>query len=83
MAVAGLKYLLINNIKVPEEVSVIAFDETEAYNLFPTEITYIKQPLEEMADETITILDHLITDYKSLEKTKILSTQIIEGKSIK
>jgi LacI family transcriptional regulator len=51
--------------------------------LFPTEITYIKQPLEEMADETITILDHLITDYKSLEKTKILSTQIIEGKSIK
>ena len=83
LAVAGLKCLLINNIKVPEEVSVIAFDETEAYNLFPTEITYIKQPLEEMADETITILDHLITDYKSLEKTKILSTQIIEGKSIK
>ena len=83
LAVAGLKYLLINHIKVPEEVSVIAFDETEAYNLFPTEITYIKQPLEEMADETITILDHLITDYKFLEKTKILSTQIIEGKSIK
>lgn len=83
LAVAGLEYLIKNNIKVPQQVSVLAFDETEAYKLFPAEITYIKQPLEEMADEAIKLLDLQISDYAATSKKITLSGELIIKKSIK
>lgn len=83
LAVAGLEYLIKNNIKVPQQVSVLAFDETEAYKLFPVEITYIKQPLEEMADEAIKLLDLQISDYTATSKKITLSGDLIIKKSIK
>lgn len=83
LAVAGLEYLIKNNIKVPQQVSVLAFDETDAYKLFPAEITYVKQPLEEMADEAIKLLDLQITDYAATSKKITLSGELIMKKSIK
>lgn len=83
LAIAGLSYLIKNNIKVPQDVSVLAFDETEAYQLFPTEISYIKQPLEEMADEAINILDSQINQYSKTSKKITLSASLILQNSIK
>lgn len=83
LAVAGLAYLVKHNIKVPEQVSVLAFDETEAYKLFPAEITYIKQPLEEMADEAINLLDMQINQYSSTAKKITLSGELIIKNSTK
>nr|WP_314499289.1 LacI family DNA-binding transcriptional regulator [uncultured Chryseobacterium sp.] len=83
LAVAGLAYLVKNNIKVPEQVSVVAFDETEAYQLFPAEITYIRQPLEQMADEAIQLLDLQINQYSSTAKRINLSGELIIKNSTK
>lgn len=83
LAVAGLSYLIKNNIKVPQDVSVLAFDETEAYKLFRTEITYVKQPLEQMTDEAIKLLDLQINEYSNTSKKIILSGDLIIKKSIK
>lgn len=83
LAVAGLSYLIKNNIKVSEDVSVLAFDETEAYKLFPAEITYVKQPLEEMADEAIKLLDMQINQYSTTAKKITLSGSLIIKNSIK
>lgn len=82
LAVAGLEYLIKNNIKVPEQVSVLAFDETEAYKLFPSDVSYIKQPLEEMAEEAINLLDTQINQYSSTAKKITLSAELIVKKSI-
>lgn len=83
LAVAGLSYLVKNNIKVPEQVSVVAFDETDAYDLFPTEITYIKQPIEEMAEEAIKLLDGQINNYTPTGKRITLSAKLISKASLK
>lgn len=83
LAVAGLAYLIKNNIKVPEDVSVLAFDETDAYQLFPTGITYIKQPLEDMAGEAVALLDGQINHYSSTAKKVTLSAGLIIQNSIK
>ncbi|WP_312822980.1 LacI family DNA-binding transcriptional regulator [Epilithonimonas sp.] len=83
LAVAGLSYLIKNNIKVPQDVSVLAFDETEAYKLFPTDITYVKQPLEQMTDEAIKLLDLQINEYSNTSKKITLSGDLIFRKSIK
>ncbi|AZA76908.1 LacI family transcriptional regulator [Chryseobacterium sp. G0186] len=83
LAVAGLSYLVKNNIKVPDQVSVLAFDETEAYNLFPTDITYIQQPIEEMAEAAIKLLDEQINSYVTTGKRVILSAKLISKSSLK
>jgi LacI family transcriptional regulator len=83
LAVAGLSYLIKNNIKVPEQVSVVAFDETDAYDLFPTEITYIQQPIEEMAEEAIRLLDGQINDYAATGKRVTLSAKLVAKASLK
>jgi LacI family transcriptional regulator len=83
LAVAGLSYLVKNNIKVPEQVSVIAFDETDAYDLFPTEITYIQQPIEEMAEEAIKLLDGQINNYTATGKRITLSAKLVAKASLK
>jgi len=83
LAVAGLSYLLKSQIKVPEEVSVLAFDETEAYQLFPVGITYVKQPLEEMADEAVQLLDMQIRQYSKTAKKITLSGELIIKNSTK
>ncbi|MDH5033402.1 LacI family DNA-binding transcriptional regulator [Chryseobacterium cucumeris] len=83
LAVAGLSYLVKNNIKVPEQVSVLAFDETDAYNLFPTEITYIQQPIEEMAEEAIKLLDGQINNYVPTGKRITLSAKLVSKASLK
>lgn len=83
LAVAGLAYLVKNNIQVPNDVSVVAFDETEAYQLFPAEITYVKQPLEEMADEAVKLLDMQINQYSSTAKKITLPGMLIIQNSTK
>ncbi len=83
LAVAGLSYLVKNNIQVPEQVSVIAFDETDTYNLFPTEITYIQQPIEAMAEEAIKLLDAQINNYAATAKRVTLSAKLIPKASLK
>ncbi|AZA98996.1 LacI family transcriptional regulator [Chryseobacterium joostei] len=83
LAVAGLSYLVKNNIKVPEQVSVVAFDETDAYDLFPTEITYIQQPIKEMAEEAIKLLDGQINNYIETGKRITLSAKLISKASLK
>ncbi|WES99308.1 LacI family DNA-binding transcriptional regulator [Chryseobacterium arthrosphaerae] len=83
LAVAGLSYIVKNNISVPEQVSVVAFDETDAYNLFPTEITYIQQPIEEMAEEAINLLDAQINNYTATGKMVTLSAKLVSRASLK
>lgn len=82
LAIGGLAYLVKNQIKVPQDVSVIAFDETDAYQLFPAEISYIKQPLEEMADEAVNLLDMQINDYSTTAKKIILAGSLITQNSV-
>lgn len=83
LAVAGLSYIVKNNIKVPEQVSIVAFDETDAYDLFPTEITYIQQPIEEMAEEAIKLLDGQISNYAETGKKVTLTAKLVSKASLK
>jgi len=66
LAFAGLRFLLKTTYKVPEDVQIIAFDESEAYELFPIEISYVKQPMNEIAIKSLElILDQLNNEDKT------------------
>ncbi|MBK1896356.1 LacI family DNA-binding transcriptional regulator [Chryseobacterium paridis] len=80
---AGLHYLAKNKIRVPEDVSVIAFDETDAYSLFPTEITCIRQPLKEMAKQAIKLLDEQTAHFSMKGERVVCQAELIIKKSVK
>lgn len=56
LSVSGLRWLIENGIKVPEDVAVVAFDQADAYKLFPVPVTFVKQPLPAIAGKAMDIL---------------------------
>lgn len=82
LGIAGLRYLNDHQIRVPEQVSVIAFDETEAYHLFPTDINFVQQPLMGMAKESVKLLDHQINHYTPNGERITLQAKYMERNSV-
>jgi LacI family transcriptional regulator len=56
LCINGLYYIMDNDIRVPEDLAIIGFDESEVFDLFTTPLTFIKQPVAEMAKESVKIL---------------------------
>jgi len=48
LAMAGLRYINTLPVKVPDQLAIVNFDETEALEFFYAPFAYIKQPLPEM-----------------------------------
>jgi len=69
LALHGLKHLNALSVTVPEQVAVLSFDEAEAYDLFYTPITCIRQPLAEMGQLATRLL--LDTIQKNNRMTQI------------
>jgi LacI family transcriptional regulator len=76
LAAHGLKYINTLPLKVPADLAVVSFDETEALDLFYAPLTFVRQPLQEMGKKATQILLENIT-----AKNKI--TQVVmEGELI-
>jgi len=80
LSIHGLYYILKNNIRIPEDLAIIGFDRNEAYDFFYSPLTYIKQPIEEMANESVRILMEQINELKNI--VHILSVhQLVQRES--
>lgn len=60
LAIGAMRALLDAGIKIPEEVSVAGYDGIELGDYYAPRLTTIRQPVEEMARETIKLLFHII-----------------------
>lgn len=69
LAIDGLKHLNAMSVRVPDDVAVLSFDEAEAYDLFYTPLTYIRQPLVEMGQLATRLL--LETVQKNNKMTQV------------
>jgi LacI family transcriptional regulator len=76
----GLKYLNQLKINVPGKVSVMSFDEAEAFELFYTPITHLRQPLEEMGQMSVATLVDLI-NHRKINKQISFSSNLVIGRS--
>ena len=78
LSIEGLYCVNENKIRIPEDLGFIGFDGGDCFDLFYSPITYIKQPIEEMANEAVkTLMDYFV----NLESPKI-SHIILESKLI-
>ena len=85
IAIGAMRALADAGIKVPDEVSVVGFDGIDNANYYIPRLTTIRQPIEEMAKESINLIFKYIDGEKDCHKPMrmLFEGQLIEGESAK
>ncbi len=80
LAVEGLRHINALNIRVPERLGIVSFDDSEAFELFYCPITHGVQPLEEIGRVAVdTLLD--VMKHPKTRKKILLETEFKVGRS--
>lgn len=73
ISVYGLHSLNSHKLKIPDDIAVVCFDGNDAFDLFYSPVTFIEQPIAEIAEEAINILFEKI---KTSEINKISTVSV-------
>lgn len=60
MALGGLKVLIKSRVKVPQEISIVGYDDIKMASIFEPELTTISQPVYEMGKKACGVVIDLI-----------------------
>lgn len=60
LSIGGLYYINKSQIRIPGDLGVIGFDGGDAFNFFYAPVTYISQPVQELATESVRLLIDII-----------------------
>jgi len=82
IAVACLEAFHDLEIKVPQDLAFIAFDDIDAFKLTTPQVTAIDQPLEEICSHAVRILMNEINKPKKVKKEVILEPTLIIRESV-
>ncbi len=81
LAIHGLRYLGTLNLKVPDDIAIISFDEGEAFDFYYCPLTHIRQPLEEIGQQAVQVLVNQIEHPDSKRQQICLKADLVIGKS--
>ena len=76
----GLKYINRLGIKVPDDLKILSFDQSDATDLFYATLTHIRQPLDEMGKVAVQTLVELMTRPKKITQIH-LPAKLVIGQS--
>lgn len=83
MAIGAMQFFKTNNIKIPEDISIIGFDDVEAGLMTDPPLTTIRVPKVELGIEAIKLIyDMLQSNSKSTRKI-LVPVELIERKTTK
>jgi LacI family transcriptional regulator len=77
MALEIITIIMEKGLKVPEDISVIGFDDNPACLFGPVALTTVKQPLFKMAEESVYLLSTIITAKGKVKKKTILAPELV------
>ena len=77
LTISGLKYLNQQGVRIPEQLAVLGFDKTDAFELFYTSISYVRQPVKKMGEMAVELLVQKIENDTYLEKHIVLDPELI------
>jgi LacI family transcriptional regulator len=85
LAVSGIYYLNEKGVKIPDELAVVGFNRNDVFNLYYSPISYIKQPLEIIANEAVNMLIQQIETPDQPNKLMVVAEPelVIQQSSIK
>ena len=81
MALEAITVAMEKGLNVPEDVSVIGFDDNPACLFGPVALTTIKQPLFQMAESAVRYLNAIITGSGNVRKKIILFPELVVRES--
>ena len=81
LAVEGLKIIYKSGIRVPEDLAIIAFDESDAFDFFYSPLSYISQPLAEMGKKAVELAIEKIRNSDAKYATIIVKEKLVIRKS--
>jgi LacI family transcriptional regulator len=77
LGVNGLDALKRLQLKIPDDIAVISFDDHDLFRLYSPSVTVVGQPIEEMSKKIIEILLDNIDSKKQTAKKIVLPTSLI------
>lgn len=80
LAIGACRAIIDAGKKVPEDYSIVGYDGLDIAHYYNPSITTIRQPVEEMAKETIKILFDVINE-KNIEQHKTFQGELLIGQS--
>lgn len=82
LAVESLHLINSIGLSVPQEIGIISFDESDAFDFFYAPLTFVKQNLQEIGSHAVRILLNSIENIENIESIKVNSELIIRKSSV-
>jgi LacI family transcriptional regulator len=77
LAIGAMQTALARNLRVPQDLSIVGFDDTTEAELFRPALTTVRQPLAEMGRMGVSLLTRLLENHQ-LEALHVeLATQLV------
>jgi len=83
LGVAGLEALRSIGKKIPDDVSVICFDDNDLFRLGIPGISVVSQPIKDIAKKAVEVLIQQINQRSTTVEQIVLKTALIERESVK
>ena len=77
MAIGALRAIKSKGLRVPEDVSVVGFDDIRFARYADPPLTTIAQPKEELGREAMTLLVEILSGAQVPPRKRVLSTQLV------
>ena len=82
LTISGLKHINSLGIRIPDQIAVVGFDETDAFDLFYAPVSYVKQPLLDLGNESLKLLINTIENKDNIEVVELEAELVIRSSSI-
>ncbi len=77
LAVEGLKKINEIGIKVPDQLAVISFDQSDAFDFFYSPVTYVSQSLLDVGKEAVKLVINRIHDNKKETINIVVESKLV------
>jgi LacI family transcriptional regulator len=77
LAIEGIKKIIALGIRVPDQLAVISFDQTDAFDFFYSPISYVSQPIADIGREAVRLVVDRIENNSATMENKVLKATLI------
>lgn len=78
ISLEGVRVLLNLGIKIPEDIKIVCFDKSDAFDFMPNPIPYVQQPIEDMGRKAADLLlEQMDSDKRTMETCQFPSVLIL------
>lgn len=81
LAVAGIKKMIELKVKVPEQVAIISFDESDAFDFFYSPITYVNQSVRDIGQEAVNLAINMIDSEMRKPSRLLIESKLVVRES--